>query len=296
MEDFTNTFQRSCDHWSESSRKEMEDFYTLAAVDYHYLAEAINWKTWLENRQKETGPSPLKLLDVACGSGKFPKALTSHADVARASIKPVDYSLLDPSSFSISEARKALTFPFNLSSEYEMKLQDFECKPGSFDIVWATHALYAIPYNELESSLKRMVHAILKVGETKKGGAGFIAHANTKSHYLKFFNLYLSGFRGGIGIPYSSSEEIIKILAKLGVNIKVKEISYLNTAPHSKDPQVEKYLQRCLFDDTISLKEMLSNPSTGPYLKACCKKGIWEFEQKVTMIFFNTSLGPVSEK
>ena len=52
-------------------------FYRLASVDYKHLAEAIDWRHWLETRQKEAGSRSLQLLDVACGSGKFPKALAS---------------------------------------------------------------------------------------------------------------------------------------------------------------------------------------------------------------------------
>ncbi|CAN0592740.1 unnamed protein product, partial [Laminaria digitata] len=55
--------------------------------------------------------------------------------------------------------------------------------------------------------------------------------------------------------------------------------------------QVERYLQRCLFDDTVSLDEMLTNPVTGPYLETCRKDGRWQFAQCVTMIFLNVSSG-----
>ncbi|MGY9063474.1 MAG: hypothetical protein ACKVG1_14470, partial [Rhodospirillales bacterium] len=72
MSNSADTFERSCDHWSEAGRREMEDFYALASVDYQHLAEAIDWKVWFETRQKEVGLRSLQLLDVACGSGKFP--------------------------------------------------------------------------------------------------------------------------------------------------------------------------------------------------------------------------------
>ena len=55
MDNSAGTFERSCDHWSEAGRQEMEDFYALASVDYQHLAEAIDWKTWLETRQKAVG-------------------------------------------------------------------------------------------------------------------------------------------------------------------------------------------------------------------------------------------------
>jgi SAM-dependent methyltransferase len=293
MANLGDTFERSCNHWSEAGRREMEDFYALASVDYHHLAEAIDWKTWLETRQKAVGSRCLRLLDVACGSGKFPAALVSHADVASAVIKPVDYALLDPSSFSITEARQALAPPFRAGAEYEMTLQDLECKLGSFDVVWATHALYAIPHSELKTALRCMVHAMGPDGEAENGGSGFIAHASAQSHYLQFFQRYLSGFKGGVGAPYSSSEQIIAMLTQMGLALEIKEISYTNGAPTTKERQVERYLQRCLFDDTVSLKEMLSNPVTGPYLETCRKNGIWQFAQRVTMIFVNASAGSV---
>jgi SAM-dependent methyltransferase len=250
------------------------------------LAEAIDWKNWLEIRQKRVGSRSLRILDVACGSGKFPVALNSHANITNASIRPVDYALLDPSSFSISEARQALPPLFRASSEYEIRLQELKCGHGDFDIVWATHALYAIPNNELEPALKRMLHAM---GDF---GIGFISHASAMSHYLEFYQHYLSGFKGGLGEQYSSSEQIITVLDKIGVSLEVKEISYINSAPQTKEGVVERYLQRCLFDNTVSLKDMLTNPVTGPYLEKCQTNGMWHFPQRVSMIFINTSEGP----
>tara|TARA_B100001057_G_scaffold96023_1_gene92554 strand:+ start:2141 stop:2977 length:837 start_codon:yes stop_codon:yes gene_type:complete len=274
-----DTFLRSCEHWSETSRNEMQNFYTLASVDYKRLAERFEWKKWLENHQENVGKRRLKLLDVACGSGKFPSALFQYAKLADAKILPVEYALLDPSSFSIAEARKALRLPFEASSEFETTLQKFTCKQGAYDIIWATHALYAIPKEELKDSLKRFVFGM--------AGSGFIAHASEKSHYLKFYKHYLSGFRGGTGEPYSSAEQILQTLKEIDIPHRVEEITYDNSISEDSSFQVEGYLQRCVFDDTIDLKTMLRNPVTGPYLNGCKKDGQWRFKQKVILIFLS---------
>ena len=71
----------------------------------------------------------------------------------------------------------------------------------------------------------------------------------------------------------------------MGIKIESQEVSYVNTAPQNRERQVESYLQRCLFDDAISLREMLANRATGPYLEECLKNGIWRFKQKVSLIF-----------
>ncbi len=265
----------------------MEDFYSLASVDYKYLAEAIDWKHWLEARQKKVGGRCLRLLDIACGSGKFPQALVSYANIAGASIQAIDYALLDPSGFSISEARKALKLPFRAGAEYQSKLQELECGSGPFDIVWATHALYAVPVTELMAALEKMVNVISAGWPDDKKGVGFIAHASAESHYIEFFKYYLSGFKQNIGTPYISSEQILSILNKMGLTPEVQQVSYVNTAPQTSERRVERYLQRCLFDDAISLNEMLANRVTGPYLKECLKDGLWRFKQKVSLIFLD---------
>lgn len=275
----SDTFTRSCEHWSEKSRKEMEAFYTLASVDYRYIAESYNWKKWLEALQADIGKRRLKLLDVACGSGKFPSALCQYAGITDANISSIEYALLDPSAFSIAETREVLSPPFIPSTEFETTLQAFSCARDTFDIIWATHALYAVPQNDLECAIDRFIFGMGKVG--------FIAHASYRSHYLQFYQRYINGFKGGLGEQYSSAEQIIQALKKLGVSHTVKTISYENCASKSSFSKVEGYLQRCIFDDTVNLQDMLNNQITGPYLENCLQQGKWRFKQEVVMIFLS---------
>ena len=109
--------------------------------------------------------------------------------------------------------------------------------------------------------------------------------ATAESHYIKFLKYYLSGFKQNIGTPYTTAEQIISILNEMGLKLEIQEVNYVNTAPKTSKRQVESYLQRCLFDDAISLREMLSNRATGPYLEECLRGGIWRFKQKVSLIF-----------
>ena len=65
----------------------MEAFYALATEDYRQLALAADWRPLLVDRAHEGW----SLLDVACGSGKFPTALLRHADLsgrARRRLRP----------------------------------------------------------------------------------------------------------------------------------------------------------------------------------------------------------------
>ena len=158
-------------------------------------------------------------------------------------------------------------------------MQEFNCEQGAYDIIWATHALYAVPKNELKDSLKRFIFGMAR--------SGFIAHASEESHYLNFYRHYLNGFKGGSGEPYSSAEQILQTLEEIGIPFRVETITYENGVSENAYSQVEGYLQRCIFDDTIDLKAMLGNSTTGPYLESCLKDGRWSFKQQVMLIFLS---------
>ena len=283
-----NTFHRSCEHWSENSRDEMEGFYALAAHDYRLLAENVQWCKWFEIEQKKLGMRSLSLLDIACGSGKFPRALLDYGSIKKASIHDILYSLLDPSSFSIKEAAKYLKKPFVKDSSFKIRLQDLQTKNANYNIAWAVHALYAIPKNQLAQCLQSMIQAITDPINGKLG-AGFIAHADGESHYLEFHKRYLKGFKFDSDERYTESADIKKCLEHQEIPFTTKKIVYANEASQKMESLVEQYLQRCIFDNSLSLNDMLENPSTGTYLAKCFQQGIWRFPQDVDLIFINSS-------
>ena len=272
----TDTFERSCEHWSEAGRREMEDFYTLATVDYRHLAESRDWRTWFEARQASAGDRSIRLLDVACGSGKFPAALLRHANFSQAAIQPLRYDLLDPAAFSIREARAALAPPFVPGEEFEMTLQAFT--GTGYDVVWATHALYAVPEAELNAALERFLAALAP------DGRGFIAHSADAGHYIEFYRRFLADFRDGSGTPYTGAERIQATLEALGAEVATTTLRYDNGVPESEHDRVRGFLQRCAFDDSVTLDAMLAARNVGPYLRDRVVDGYWRFPQQVLLM------------
>jgi SAM-dependent methyltransferase len=269
---------RSSAHWSEARRSGMDAFYRLATDDYRHLAEARDWSAWLTEAEASAGGRGLRLLDVACGSGKFPNALLRHAGVDEAELRPVATDLLDPSAFSIAEARNALPAPFVPAAEHETTLQDFVPPEAGYDIVWATHALYAVPPGELPAAAARFCDAI------GPSGRGVIAHSAAAGHYIDFHRRYLSAFGAANAVPYVSAELFKDAFAAAGATVEVTEVRYNTTAAAADGEAVEGYLQRCVFDDSVSLDEMLTAPGLGDYLDACRTDGGWRFPQVVHLI------------
>lgn len=285
------TFERSCRHWSEQASGEMAAFYRLASYDYALLAEAVDWGAELMRLAQFRDGETLSLLDVACGSGKFPSALLAGDRLQKYEGKLIDYHLLDPSEFSLRESAAQLHQPFRAASRFHCTLQDLD-SPLQHDVVWATHALYCVPANELAEAAERFCAAL------KPGGIGFIAHASERSHYLSFQRLYLERWPGASGEPFSTAKQVADALQQAGVKAfgdawhwHESSIEYAGTLPLEDATTAEMYLQRCLFDDSITLEQMLSSHSLGAYLRLQQDRaaGIWRFKQQTKLMRFGAS-------
>lgn len=293
-----DTFARSCEHWSDAGRDEMEAFYELARIDYRHLAEAYDWKGAFQTiadrapvdgipvKHERVGKrDALHLADIACGSGKFPQALLSYADLgglAAGAGLTIDYDLLDPSEFSLREARQALAAPFEPGAEFCCTLQDWQAASGHYDITWATHALYCVPAKELEPALARMCGALAQEG------FGFVAQGMRDGHYVGFYDQYLASLTDGQATPYSDGVQVADALKKLGMCVQTRVIEYTTVVPAARTELLESYLQRCAFDDTHSLDEMRTHEPLATYLATCCDpdSGDYRFPQRVAMILF----------
>lgn len=265
-----DTADRSLAHWSEQGRPEMDAFYRVARQDYRLLALELDWAEMLAGRRT--------LLDVACGSGKFPEALALYADLPDS--PAIEYALLDPSAFSLAEARRALTPPFAGGAEYRCPLQELDPRGGPFDVVWAVHGLYALPATELEAGVAAFLRALAP------GGLGVIAHAAHDAHYLRFYRDFLDDFRHGAGTPYTSAEQIADALGAAGARFEVRRLDYDAEVDFGDAATLEGYLQRCAFDDTVSLAEMERAERLGPYLRSCRDEDgqRWRLPQHVDLI------------
>ena len=265
-----DTAQRSLQHWSDQGIAEMEAFYVLAAEDYRQLALAVDWATLLGEHAHERWT----LLDVACGSGKFPTALLEIPSVA--ALPAIAYDLLDPSAFSVATARASLAPPFIPRNDLVMPLQELALDGSSYDIVWATHALYAIPPGELDLAMACFASALAPEG------LGVIAQATARSHYLAFYDAFRAGVREAT--PYISAEMVATSLRTAGVEVREQMITYETGT--SDRGVAEGFLQRCAFDDSVSLEEMEAAPVLGDYLASCRRPdGSYVFGHEVAMLW-----------
>jgi SAM-dependent methyltransferase len=262
----------------------MDAFYAMARRDYERLARGfVNHSAWL--RRVADGRRGITLLDVACGSGKFPEALQEFGGVGALSRElQIDYDLLDPSPFSLMEAARVLRPPFVVAARHQTLVEELDDGVGPFDVVWATHALYALAPGAVRAAAARMLAAVAP------GGALLIAQGSREGHYLRFYRHFLDDIRDGQGTLYTASEDLAEALRACGARPHTVRLSYDHTTALVNAITVEGYLQRCAFDDSVTLQEMMMAPHLGAYLRGCRDEdgGLWRFHQEVDVLL----LGP----
>ena len=116
------------------------------------------------------------------------------------------------------------------ADEHEVLVQDFD-RRGAYDVTWATHALYALPPDELAEGVARMVAA----------------------------------------------------LRSAGADVGVQVLRYRTGSPDRT--VVEGSLQRCAFDDTVSLEQMETREPLAGYLAGCrAADGSYEFRHEAHLM------------
>ena len=263
----------------------MRAFYAFAALDYELLVGIADWGSVLGRAHGRRGNSePLSLLDVACGSGRFPSALLAGVDLSALEESGVAYDLLDPSPFSLSEAAGELRAPFAPAARFETTLEELDPAAGPWDVVWATHALYALRPQALTAAVDRFVSGLAPKG------LGFMAQGAEDGHYLSVYRAFLDGVHGGAGTPYLSGETVASALRAaaepLGWNASEHRKTYEHVIAYAETELLEGYLRRCLFDDRLTLDEMLAAPVLGPYLAGCRDDdaGAYRFSQSAVCL------------
>ena len=91
------------------------------------------------------------------------------------------------------------------------------------------------------------------VAALRPGGFGVVAQASSRSHYLTFYDAYRASFAPD-ATPYTDAEGVAAALRAAGAPVEVQVLHYRTGT--SDRAVVEGFLQRCAFDDTVSLEQM----------------------------------------
>jgi hypothetical protein len=221
-----DTFERSCEHWSEAGRPRWRPSMPWRRSTTATLPRPWTGRRWLQARQQRAGDRPLRLLDVACGSGKFPSALFGTPTSPRR----------DPTHrLRAARPRGVLRRRGPPRAGAALRPGPGVCLDAAGARLPARGLRYRLghacplclpPSEELQAGLERFVQAT--------GDIGFIAHASADAHYLRFYRHYLDAFRDGQGTPYTTPSRSSRRCGKWVRPVETLEINYENGAPSAQ--------------------------------------------------------------
>lgn len=250
-----------------------DNWFAVAAADYETLIEEYDFQILL-NSDKE-----LSLLDLGCGTGKFPSMLAPLLD-KNSTIKT---SLLDPSEFSLQQCSENLTKPFYAADQYQCFFEDLETKLSSdvhFDVMWSIQSLYCADQSRIEKTLETFLKHL------RKDGKLLIYLASTQSSYIQIQNLYLENFENDGTAPYLNAEKLQKHLSALDCKTSIHQMKFDHVIPQFRKRLLLNFLNQCALAD-MSLDDWMGNRAAQDWLAQfkCGEdyripQNVWFFEIK----------------
>ena len=269
-------------------------------VDYWQLARQFDWSaTFFHQYQKTLNrhpSSPLRLLDVASGTGRWLQALHYYVQLDDA-IGTVIYDALDPCESAIAQVKQKEHPPFQQKNQYISTIQDADFVPHSYDLLWSMHGFYMIPRQDLKAVLLKCVDAL------NDTGIGFIALSTRQSFYVDFYEQYRHIFEEGKGDRFTSAEDVVAALTSCGIPHQVHRVVYEEPIDANDLDGIEHYIKNeatinsfnkdedtteLAESRTITLEQLFSNPEMEQYLTSLRRNSVYYFPQEIWLISFQS--------
>ncbi|MEV4098529.1 class I SAM-dependent methyltransferase [Streptosporangium saharense] len=283
--------RRSNDYYREGSL-DSERWAKIAELpDYEKVISDFNWAEAIGLYCEKDSVS---ILDCGCGVGHFPRQLQGKVTF------PEDvtyyYDTLDPSSYSLTEHRNGLRYPFNPRNSFNSAVEDFLPMAwlGGYEIIWCMHSLYTVP----RERLPRVVSTLASL--LSPDGRCFIYLPKKHSAYMTLFDLYLEEAGHERIQPYLTAEEVLSELAKReALAVETVDCSFDHWIEASEPQTLSTYLnQISLRPVRLTYDEWQRNTTFAPYLDKAFDHGrsAWRFQQEVSLISFSWQGGTEGER
>ena len=222
----------------QKSQINPESWFSVVAQDYQLLLDSVEWENLFPVRS-----TPYSLLDIGCGTGRFPSLLSSHLSPSI----HVHYDVCDPSQYCLTTCQQALRAPLVPRKAWRTTLEHAEqtWAPGTYDVAWALQSFYCLDHETLYDSVKRFIHAI----HPSRGTAGILL-AKRGSFFSQINQLFFQESSFAAPQPYVSAESVLTMLKRLGATTVIRELECVHTISIWEDRLLEQYLQQCVMDAT----------------------------------------------
>ena len=255
----------AADNWDES------DWLDIVSVEYEALVSEYPFDSKFREISRR---GQLRILDVGCGSAIF----SQYLDRTLADDIHLTCDLLDVSERSLQQAHTVLAGleHFSPGRNITTLIEDIpyalSLQAPPYDGIWAIHSLTTVDLNQMRSVLRHLLELL------SEGGQLFIYQLTAASSYQTLHQIYRERLANGIP-RYMEFEDTKRILESLQVEYEVVEFSFDHELPLNQPELVERYLRKCVLDETIDAQRVF-----GDVLPNFEQDGLYRLPQTVNLI------------
>ncbi len=249
-----------------------EAWFRVADRDYVELVGGVDWGAFFGR-----STSPRALLDIGCGTGRFPELLAGSGMLPR---EPVRYDYLDPSDHCLELLPAALREPFRAGTAYRTTLASSHPEvdaAGRYDLIWCIHSLYTTEPEALPGALAGLVPRL-----KPSHGQCLVYIAEPSSFYIRFHQRYLAVSPEGTGRSFTHAGHVRDALREGGIAFDERPFNFPHMVERSDHHVLGAYLSGCTFDRR-SADAWVQHPELGPFLEGFAQGSRFVFPQQVTL-------------
>ena len=248
-----------------------EAWFRIVEGDYRQLIAAINWQKVFPPQHDD-----FQLLDIGCGTGRFPKMLQPLLpDAIR-----IQYDYLDPSHYCLATCKDTLKPPFLPRHNWQTTLEHSQetFTHGTYDLAWAIQSLYCLEQTHLRTALKQVLQAL-----HPSQGTACLVIAKREAFFPQVHQMFYEHCAEQTPPPYLSAESVVATFKDLGATTIIRELPCTHTISIREDRLLEQYLQQSVMD-MMTLPKWRQHPRLRDFLDAHRQDDTYHFPNPYWLI------------